>query len=140
MHLLAVTKGFKAHSSHIRSKTSAYFHFTAAETEAPISYFSCCSSWSWCGWQHQECGADLITYSFTHQTIFLFRGGERAQKEGDDLSKAVKYKTFCKSNIRAKNLNTPYTEIQSKGFHSSIAWPYCVYTILHCSHDVKGIF
>lgn len=70
MHLLAVTKGFKAHASHIRSKTSAYFHFTAAETEAQISYFSCCSLWSWCVWQHQECDADLITFCFTHKTIF----------------------------------------------------------------------
>lgn len=95
MYPLAVTKDFEAHSSHIRSKTSSHFHFTAAETEAQISYFSCCSSWSWCTWQHQECSAGLITFCFTQKNIFLFQEGEPSQKEGDDLSKEIKYTEFC---------------------------------------------
>lgn len=48
MYLLVVTKDFRAYSSHIRRKMPAYFYFTAAEAEAQISYFSCCSSWSRC--------------------------------------------------------------------------------------------
>lgn len=65
---------------------------------------------------------------------------EPSQKARDELSKEIKYTEFCQSNIRDKNLNTPYTGIQSKGFHSSVAWPYCIYTVLHCAGDVKGIF